>query len=91
MRAELIVLSSHLTYLSMFQDASYRRAPPSPDRFSPLRDGEAPGTIDHDGFVKSICVSLEKKIAETTREQRTLQLVGGSHYCMIAMAPYQRP
>ncbi|KAK9864426.1 hypothetical protein WJX84_009604 [Apatococcus fuscideae] len=56
------------------EDASYRRAPPSPDRFSPLRDGEAPGTIDHDGFVKSICVSLEKKIAETTREQRTLQL-----------------
>lgn len=57
------------------QDASFRRAPSSPDRASPARDGQAAQRIDHDGLVKSICVSLEKKIAEATKEQHTAQLV----------------
>ncbi|KAK9861370.1 hypothetical protein WJX84_000336 [Apatococcus fuscideae] len=56
------------------EDASFRRAPITPDRVSPAREGQAAQRIDHDGFVKSICVSLERKIAEATKEQHTAQL-----------------
>ena len=59
------------------QDASFRRAATTPDQVSPARDGQIAQRIDHDGFVKSVCVSLEKKIAEATKEQHTVQLVRG--------------